>query len=143
MLRGVKMITVMLADDHPLVRKGLKTLIESEPGLKVIGEASSGQDTIDTVQILDPDILVLDMNMPPLNGLEVAMNLTKNRSRTAVIILSMQGNNAYVEEAFRSGVKGYILKENMDQLIEAILTVHAGGLYRSSTVSEKALSAVK
>jgi DNA-binding NarL/FixJ family response regulator len=131
-LTGLDMINIVIADDHSAVRKGLRSLLNGEKGFKVIAEADNGLTTIDLVERLQPDILVLDLMMPGLNGLEVARRLNRNTSHTGIVILSMHKNEAYVQEALHNGVKAYVLKESLiDELVTAIREVLSGRCYLS------------
>jgi two-component system response regulator NreC len=132
--------TIILADDHHIVRRGLRALLESEPGFKILGESGDGLETIKLVENLKPDILVLDLMMGALNGLEITRQVISRSSRTSVIILSMYSDESYVIEALRSGAKGYVLKTApTDELVYAIHEVVIGHRFLSSTLSEKAL----
>lgn len=133
------MITILLADDHIVVRQGLRSLIDSQADLKVIGEASDGQETIQLVQKLKPDVLVLDLMMPGLNGLEITRQVWRT---TRVLILSMHANEAYVIEALKKGASGYLLKDTTAiELTQAIRMIAAGQRYLSAPFSERAISA--
>lgn len=134
------MVNILLADDHEVVRKGLKALLSAEPDFNIIGEAGDGIDTVELVSKLQPDILVLDLMMPGMNGLEVTRRLTKKNPDVGIIILSMHSNEAYVLEALRSGARAYVLKESPpEELILGIREVVAGHQYLSSPLSEKSI----
>jgi DNA-binding NarL/FixJ family response regulator len=134
------MISIILADDHQLVRKGLRALLSTEADFQVISEANDGLETVKLVCDLKPDILVLDLMMGGINGLEVLHQLGKKNNRTGIVILSMHDNEAYVLEALRGGAKAYVLKESApDELIRAIREVFAGRRYLGSPLSEKAI----
>jgi two-component system response regulator NreC len=136
------MINIILADDHQVVRKGFKALLSGEPDLAVVGEAGDGFETIKLAEQLQPDVLVLDLMMAGINGLEVTRQLSKKNSKIGIVILSMHSNEAYVLEALRSGAKAYILKESPpEELIWAIREVHAGRRYLSSPLTERAIEA--
>ena len=129
------MINIILADNHKLVCQGLKALLTTEPDFNIIGEVADGLSAIHLVESVKPDILVLDMVMPAINGLEVIRTLNGNGSKTGVIILSMQNCDAYVFKALAFGAKGYVLKEApSDELVKAIREVMAGRLYLSSGI---------
>ncbi|HLK56358.1 MAG TPA: response regulator transcription factor, partial [Chthonomonadaceae bacterium] len=120
-------VTIVLADDHPVVRQGLRTLLEAEAGFSVIGEVSEGLKVLEAVTRLKPSVLVLDIMMPDLNGLEVTRQVSQQAPNTRVLILSMYQNEAYVLEALRNGATGYILKSAGGELLtEAVRTVAAG-----------------
>ena len=136
------MIKIILADDHQVVRKGLKALLSAEPDLEVIGEAGDGLETVKLVEQLIPDILVLDLMMAGINGLEVTRQLNKKHPGIGIVILSMHSNEAYVLEALRSGARAYILKESPpEELIRAIKDVYSGRRYLSAPLSERAIEA--
>lgn len=133
-------ITIILADDHWVVRQGLRALLEEEPDFRVIGEASDGLEAARVVEQMKPDILVLDLMMGGINGLEVARQVSKHPSETKVVILSMYGNESYVLEALRAGARAYVLKESTsDELVRAIREVMAGHRYLGSPLSERAI----
>src|SRR5690554_1419153 len=104
-------VTILLADDHPLIRQGLLRLLEAESDLQVVGEASDGLQAVQLAEALKPDVLVLDLMMPGLNGLEVLRQVKKRSPATVNLVLSMQSADAYVVEALRCGATGYILKD--------------------------------
>jgi DNA-binding NarL/FixJ family response regulator len=131
----------MLADDHQVVLEGLKALLANEPDLQVIGEANDGLSVLPLVEKLQPEVLVLDLMMPGLNGLEVTRQLHQKCPNTRVIVLSMHANEAYVVEALRNGASGYVLKQAQGKvLVEAIRTVLTGKRYLSEPLSEEQLS---
>lgn len=137
---GKEAITVALADDHNIVRQGLRKLLETEQGLQVVGEASDGLEAAQMVENLRPDILVVDVMMPGMNGLEVTRQVRKRSPKTRVIVLSMHADNGYVLEALRSGAKGYVLKESVvEELVQAIHQAIAGRRYLSHSLSERAI----
>jgi two-component system, NarL family, response regulator NreC len=135
-------IRIVLADDHHIVRQGVKALLENQPDFEVVGEAGDGITVLTVVGRVKPDILVLDLMMPGLNGLEVARRIGKVSPNTKVIILSMYMNEPYVIEALRNGAYGYILKEsNIADLVRAIREVASGRHYLSPPLSERAIEA--
>jgi len=128
---------IFLADDHPVVRRGLRALLESEPYFKVVGESSDGLETVRLVRKLKPDVLILDLKMPGLSGLEVTRRVKQVSPLTRVIILSIYGDKSHVIDALKSGAWGYVLKEaNVDELITAIKQVVAGRRYLCQSLSE-------
>ena len=136
------MIRVVLADDHPIVRQGLRTLLESECGCQVVGEAADGLTAVDLISRLTPDVAILDLQMPDLDGLEVARRAREKAPTTRVIILSMHGDEPYVVQALRHGVAGYVLKgAATTDLITAVRTVMAGKRFLSAALSERAIEA--
>ena len=130
------MIRVVLADDHYLVRKGIRALLEKEGNIEVIGEADNGQDAINLVNQLKPDVLLTDIAMPGLNGIQVAQNI-KNVCSTQVVILSMHLSPAIVRKAVKSGVKGYVLKQSLiEELILAVRAASQGKTFFSPEISD-------
>lgn len=133
-------LTLLLADDHQILRQGLKALLQVIPDFRLVGEAADGPETIRLVEKLQPDILILDLMLPALNGMEVTRHVTRRWPRTRVVILSMHANEAYVVEALRAGAVGYVLKEGgADELLKAIRHAAAGERYLSPGISEAAL----
>jgi DNA-binding NarL/FixJ family response regulator len=131
-------VKVLLADDHPIVRQGLRNLINSEQDFMVIGEASDGLRAIELVNQLHPDVLVVDLMMPVLNGLEVIRRAKRNVPGMQIIVLSMQNADAYVVESLKLGASGYVLKDTGPaELIQAIKDVVAGQRYLSPEISER------
>lgn len=136
------MIKIVLADDHQVVRKGLKALLASEADFEVVGEAGDGLETVKIVEQLLPDVLILDLMMAGINGLEVTRQLNKKCPDIAIVILSMHSNEAYVLESLRCGAKAFVLKESSpEELIGAIRAVAAGKRFLSAPLSEKAIEA--
>jgi len=132
--------TIVLADDHQVVRHGLRVLLEAEPDFKIIGEASDGLEALEILEHSKPDILILDLVMPGMNGLEVARQAGRCSPRTSVIVLSMHTNEAYVVEALRAGARAYVLKSaTSDELVRAIREAIAGRRYLSAPLSEHAI----
>jgi DNA-binding NarL/FixJ family response regulator len=135
-------ITILLADDHSVVREGLSVLLEREKDFKVIGQASDGIEALRLIEKLNPDVLVADITMPHLNGLEVARQISRARLKTRVVILSMHSNEQYVLNAFKHGARGYVLKSSrIDELAEAIRNVHLGARYLPAPFAEAAVEA--
>jgi two-component system response regulator NreC len=134
------MITLVLAEDHHIVRQGIRSLLEAEADFKVIGEVSDGLEAVRMVESIKPDILVLDLMLGGLNGIEVARQVSTRSSKTAIIILSMYNNEAYVLEALRAGAKGYVLKDSTAaELVKAIREAVIGRHYLSASLSERAI----
>jgi two-component system response regulator NreC len=132
--------TIVLADDHHVVRQGLRTLLESESDFRVIGEAGDGLEAVQLVERLQPDVLVLDLMMPSLNGLEVTRRVGQRSPQTRIVILSMHSSEAYVLEALRHGAAGYVIKaSSAADLIKAVREVTAGRHYLSPPLSEHAI----
>lgn len=131
-------VTILLADDHPIVRQGLQHLLEAEPDLKVVGEASNGLDAVQLVEKFKPDVLIVDMIMPDLNGLEVMKQVRERSPATCCIVLSMQSADVYVVEALKAGAQGYVLKETgPSELVHAVRQVIGGKRYLSPRISER------
>jgi DNA-binding NarL/FixJ family response regulator len=135
-------IRLIIADDHMLMRAGVRKLLELVDGVEVVGETGNGLDVGDLVAALSPDIVLLDINMPGLDGLEVTAQLTKAWPDTRVLILSMYDSDEYVSQALANGAKGYILKDAAPAELEnAIQTVMRGDTYLSTAVSQHVLDA--
>jgi len=131
-------ITVVLADDHPIVRQGLRHLLDSDPEFHVVGEAGDGVEALHLIETLKPNVLVVDMMMPGLNGLEVLRQFKKISPLTRAIVLSMQSANAYVVEALNLGADGYVLKDTgPSELVNAIHAVTQGNRYLSEKLVER------
>lgn len=107
------MIRLIIADDHHIVRQGLRALLEKHSHIMVIGEAQDGQETLDLVERLQPDVLLLDISMPVLNGIDVIRKMRDMHSQTQVVVLSMYSDESLVKKAFRSGAKAYLLKKSI------------------------------
>ncbi len=136
------MIRAVLADDHPIVRQGLRTLLEGEDGCDIVGEASDGLTAIDLIVELRPDVAVLDVQLPDLNGLEVARRVRDRAPDTRVVMLSMFADESYVVGALRYGAFGYVLKEAATtDLIAAVHAAMAGRRYLSAPLTERAIEA--
>lgn len=131
-------VTVLLVDDHPMIRQGLRNLVTSENDFQVVGEAGDGVEALQKIELTKPDVLIIDMMMPNLNGLEVLLQVKRLSPRTRTIVFSMQSAEPYVVEALRAGADGYILKETgPGELIAAIHSVLQGDRYLSERLSEK------
>ena len=131
-------VTILLADDHPIVRQGLRHLLEDESGVMIVGEASDGLQAVQLAEKFKPNILILDMMMPDLNGLEVLRQVKERSPGTSSIVLSMQSADVYVVEALRAGALGYVLKETgPSELLGAVQQVVRGQRYLSPRISER------
>lgn len=127
---------VLLADDHAIVRRGLRSLLESEPGLEVVGEAADGLEAVRLATELHPDLVVLDIAMPLLNGIDVAARLKQMERPPRVVVLSMHTDESYILRALASGAQAYLLKDATDEdLLPAVRTVASGKPYFSAAVS--------
>jgi DNA-binding NarL/FixJ family response regulator len=134
-------ITIVLAEDHHLVRQGLKLLLEAERSFRLVGEAGDGLETVELVAKLRPNILVLDLMIPRLHGLEATRFVKRDHPDTKVIILSMHADEPYVMESLRNGASGYVLKDATGaDLVQAVKTVHAGRRYLSPVLADRALT---
>jgi DNA-binding NarL/FixJ family response regulator len=132
-----KPIRILLADDHNVMRRGLRLLLESQPGFTVVAEAADGRVAVQQAQATKPDVVVLDIAMPHLNGTEAAQRIIESLPNTAVIMLSMHSDEGYVLRALRSGAKGYLVKDSAEgDLIEAIKAVSQGKAFFSPEVSK-------
>ena len=123
-------ISVIICDDHALVRSGLRKLLESEPGIDVVGEAANADEVVGEVKMTRPDVLLLDIVMPGRSGIDALPDLQAASPATRVLMLSMQDDPVYVRQAFAAGANGYLLKEAADsELVQAIHDVAAGRRY--------------
>lgn len=137
-------VTLLLADDHPIVRQGLRHLLECEPEFRIVAEAGDGIEALQKAELFKPDILVVDMMMPGVNGLEVLRQVRKISPTTRTIVLSMQSADAYVVEALKNGAAGYVLKETgPGELVNAVREVIKGNQFLSAKLSERFLSSGK
>jgi DNA-binding NarL/FixJ family response regulator len=129
-------VRIVLADDHTIMRHGLRLVLERQPDFAVVGEANNGREAVDLVILETPDVAVIDIAMPLLNGIEAAKRITEERSKTAVVILSMHSDESYILRALRAGARGYLLKDSAEtDLIQAIRAVCAGKAFFSPAVS--------
>jgi two-component system, NarL family, response regulator NreC len=130
----------VLIDDHQLVREGMKALLEAEPDLRVIGEAADGLEAIRVVERLTPDVLVVDLGIPSLNGLEVTREVTQRWPAIRIVVVSIHTSEAYVLEALRNGATGYVVKEaSAADLVLAVREAAAGRRHLSARLSERAI----
>jgi two-component system response regulator NreC len=132
----MKRLRILLADDHIVMRTGLRALLERQPNLEVVGESENGRETIDLAASLRPDVVVMDIGMPVLNGIEATKTIVTEQPTTAVIILSMHVDESYVMRALKAGARGYLLKDSAPaDLISAIQTVAQNKSFFSPKVS--------
>jgi len=131
------MIHVLIAEDHLMVRAGIRALLEKAGDIHVDGEASNGQEAVEMAEKHNPDVLIMDIMMPRLNGIQAAENIRKLKLATRILLLSMYSDEALIYQALQSGVKGYVLKSSVsDELLWAVRAVASGKTYLSSQVSE-------
>jgi len=131
-----KVIRVLLADDHSLVRRGLALILATDPTMQLVGEARDGNEAIELVATLQPDVVVMDISMTGMNGIECTRVLSERNPNTKVIVLSMHRDPVYVREALRVGAKGYLIKEDTDDnLLSAIRNVAKGNAFLSPAVA--------
>jgi two-component system response regulator NreC len=131
-------LRILLADDHVTVRHGLKLLIDSQPDMKVVGEASDGEAAVQHAVALKPNVIVMDISMPGMNGLAATRTLRKLQPSAAIVTLTRHSDDAYLQELLRAGVSGYVLKQSAPtELLQAIRAAAAGGQYLDSTLTAR------
>ena len=131
-------VTVLLADDHPIVRQGIRNLLEMDAGLSVVGEAEDGLQAVQLAEQFKPDVVIVDIMMPRLNGLETIRQITSRLPNTRCIVLSMQSADPYIVQALKAGAAGYVLKDSApNEIANAIQQVLSGKRYLSPQLSEK------
>lgn len=138
------MISIIIAEDHTIVREGFRSLLEATSDIKVVGEAKNGKIAVNLCQELKPDIILMDIAMPTLNGIEAARLITRDVPETKVIMLSMYSDEEYVHESLLAGALGYLVKETASEdLIKAIYEINEGKCYLSPIISKTVLTAYK
>ena len=138
MTRPGAVIRIVLADDHVTVRQGLKLLIDAQPDMQVVAEASDGSGAVEQARALKPEVVVMDISMPGVNGLVATRAMRAQVPDTAVIILTRHGDDAYLQELLRAGAAGYVLKQSpAAELLQAVRAVAAGGQYLDSTLTAR------
>lgn len=136
----MKKIRVLLAEDHTIVRQGLVALLRSEPEIEVVGEASDGAEAVEMAKKLIPDIVLMDIAMKNLNGLEATRKIKKLFPHMKVLILTMYENEEWIFQILKAGASGYLIKDSaMTDLISAIRSIHQGGSYLSPSISKKVI----
>jgi DNA-binding NarL/FixJ family response regulator len=137
----VRKTRVLVADDHTIVRQGLRAVLEREPDIEVVGEAADGREAVRKAVALVPDIVVMDVSMPALNGLEATARIVREVPRVNILALTMHSSEEYVYSFLKAGAKGYLLKESAaSDLVEAIRAVRFGGTYLHPTISVKVIN---
>lgn len=130
-------ITIILADDHKLVRQGMRSLLEAQPGFEVLGEASDGQEALKLIETLAPDIAFLDVMMPNMNGIETSKLAHQRGLKTKIIFLSMHANASYAVRALQSGALAYVLKDSdFSEVLQAVENVMEGRRYLSAVIAD-------
>jgi DNA-binding NarL/FixJ family response regulator len=130
-------IKILLADDHTIVRKGLRSLLDSEANIEVVGEAEDGRETLEKVEQLSPDIVLMDSTMPILNGLEATRQIGKRFPQVKVLVLTMHTNEEYIFQFLQAGALGYVVKQAAPkELVSAIEAVHRGDCFLSPAISK-------
>jgi two-component system nitrate/nitrite response regulator NarL len=138
-----KQINLLIADDHPIVRRGISMCLASAPQVHIVGEAGDGREALNQIRVLKPDVVLMDIDMPQMNGMAVTDLLRRELPEVKVIILSMHANTDYVMRIIDSGARGFVLKESSPaELIHAIETVHSGQTHFSPDVARVALNQV-
>jgi len=133
----MKTIRILLADDHTIVRKGLRMLLESHEGFQVVAEAADGREAVALAEQHRPDVIVMDIAMPILNGIEAARQICAKEPQPAIVFLSMHSDEGYVLKALKSGARGYLLKDSAEHdLTNAVTTVHEGKAFFSPAISK-------
>ena len=131
-------LRVVLADDHVTVRHGLRLILDAQPDLTVVGEADDGRATLQRVQELDPDVVVMDISMPGMSGLSATRVLKEARPRVAIVVLTRHADDAYLHEMLRAGAAAFVLKQSSStELIQAIRAAAAGGQYLDANVTSR------
>jgi two-component system response regulator NreC len=134
-------IRIMVADDHVLVRQGFKMILAAQPDMQIVGEAANGREAVEQAEKLQPDVVLMDVTMPELNGIEATRRLATASPRTRVLALSMHKDAVYVREILRAGARGYLLKDSAEaDLIAAVRSVAKGEGYLSPSVSDAVLT---
>ena len=141
---AAKPVRVILAEDHALVRQGFRRMLEDDPRIEVVGEAGTGIAAVQQCASLKPDVVVMDISMPELGGLEATAEILKADPEIRVLILSMYSNPAYVKKAFDTGARGYILKDALEvDLAQAVLALARGEAYMSAAISNLMIDNLK
>jgi two-component system, NarL family, response regulator NreC len=130
-------IKILLADDHVVMRRGIRVLLERHEGFEIVAEAGDGREAVALTAVHSPDVVVVDIAMPNLNGIEAARQIVARTPHTAIVILSMHSDESYVLRALKAGARGYLLKDSPESdLINAIIAVHGGKAFFSPAISK-------
>ena len=133
-------VKVFLADDHAVVRDGINALLEAEQGIEVVGTAANGREAVRQVKKLKPDVVVMDITMPELNGIDTTTQICESCPFTQIIILSIHDSSEHIFRALKAGAKGYLIKESAGrEVIKAVRDVHSGRRYLSRIIEEKVI----
>ncbi len=136
----MKRIQVLLADDHLVVRKGLRAILERQAGMEVVGEAADGREAVALSESMAPDVVIMDITMPHLNGIDATAQIVKRNPRIGVVILSVHSDETYILRALNSGAKGYLLKDSAEtDLVKAVDTVALGKPFFSPSIAQALL----
>ena len=134
-------VTIIIADDHRIFRKGLKSLLSEKDNIQVMAEADDGDQALEMARKYKPKIVIMDIGMPKMDGIEATRQIRERLPETEVIILSMHAKKAYIDQVLQAGAKGYVLKDSDEEnLIAAINTVYNGGFYLDSPIADQVLS---
>ena len=138
---STKKTRILLADDHAVVRSGFRMILDSQADMEVVGEVSNGRDAVEQTASMQPDVVIMDVTMPELNGIEATRRISECAPRTRVLALSMHKDSVYVREILRAGACGYLLKDSGEgDLVNAVRAVARGEAYLSSAVSDAVLT---
>ncbi|MCG8641489.1 MAG: response regulator transcription factor [Desulfobacterales bacterium] len=139
-MRKKKIITIVIADDHTIVREGLMRLLKEENGMSVVGEARDGREAVNQVLSLEPDVVIMDIAMPKLNGIEASRQVKQSDKKTKIIILSMHDHSRYIRELLGIGVSGYLLKNSASKdIVKAVIKAMKGETYLSPSISTRVI----
>ena len=137
----MKRLRILLADDHKIIRDGLKLLVNEQPDMLVVGEAGNGREVLEKARELKPNVVVMDLSMPELNGLQATIRLKEERPEIKVVALTVHEDESYLRQLCKAGAAGYVLKRSAgDELIQAIRMVAKGGLFFDPTLANRALA---
>jgi DNA-binding NarL/FixJ family response regulator len=137
----MKQLRILLADDHKIIRDGLKLLVNEQPDMHVVGEAGNGKEVLEKARELKPNVVVMDLSMPELNGLQATARLKEEHPEIKVVALTVHEDESYLRQLCKAGAAGYVLKRSAgDELIQAIRTVAKGGLFFDATLANRALA---